>query len=198
MMKKKKKYSIATIILIIALHAFGIFAKYVYNKFLDEAHLMHIAHGRVETEMQRRHDVVTRCIDAVRQHMKIEGEIQGHLITLNGLIEKKANKVDQLKVEQEIIKLLAQANILRESYPELKSANPYLAVMKNIQHAGGRVTRERLNLNERIYEYNMMLRIFPLNIFAVLYRYDVEPFFEAPAGSLKVPSFKELYNRNSI
>ncbi|MBF0473308.1 MAG: LemA family protein [Nitrospirae bacterium] len=170
----------------------------VYNKFVDEEHFLLISKSRVEIEIQRRHDVVTRCIDAIRQYKQVEGDIQRHLMELNALIERKASKAEQTRVENEVMKLLTEMKILRESYPDLRADNPYLAIMRHIQHAGARIMEERLNFNERVYEYNTMLRVFPYDVFALIYDFKQEPFFEAPLNALKVPSFKELYKNTAM
>jgi LemA protein len=192
-MKKIRLNKKIIILLIVGIIVVNLINRYVYNKFVDEEHFLLISKSRVEIEKQRRHDVVTTCIDAIRQYMQIEGEIQRNLMSLNALIERKANKAEQTKVENNIMELLLKMNILIESYPDLQSDNPYLAIMRHIQHAGVRVMEERLNYNERVYEFDKMLRLFPYNVFALLYDYKQAPFFEASIDSLKVPSFKELY-----
>lgn len=194
MMKSPQRfYNISTITFVILFMAVLMVNRLIYNKFVDEEHFLLISKSRVEIELQRRHDLIISCMNAVRQHMQIEGEIQRQLVRLNGLIETRTNIKEQTRVENDIMKLLTNMNVLAESYPELKSNNPYLAIMKNIQDAGARVTKERLYLNKRIYEYNMMLKIFPFNLFAKIYMFKQEPFFEAVKGASIVPSFKNLY-----
>jgi hypothetical protein len=41
------------------------FLRHAHNTFVDEAHLVHVAHGRVDKELERRHTVVTRSRDAI-------------------------------------------------------------------------------------------------------------------------------------
>lgn len=156
------------------------YSRHVHNELIDEEHLLHIAHGRLEVEMQQRHDIVTRCRSAVERYRGAEEKIQERLIALNGLSKSRGNNAAKLKEKNEILALLKELDLLAEQYPALKSKGPYAHLMEIIQESGLRVNRERLNYNERIYEYNVMCRIFPYGIFARIFGFKEEPFLKGP------------------
>ncbi len=189
-----KKINIAIAVIIFVLFSVAFFLRHAHNKFVDEAHLVHVARDRVETELQRRHDVDTRSRDVVKQYMDIEGKIFDRLIELNRLIQTDANEAGQHEMKMELSELIVKLDILKEAYPELKSEDPYVYLMETVQNSGRRVTRERLRFNEKAYGFNMMLHIFPYRTLAWLFGYDREPFFKALKGAERAPSLETLLN----
>ena len=151
-------------------------AVYVYNEIIYLEHLIHNSHGRIEAEIQRRHDVVARCRDAAGNYMAIEEKIQNQIIIMNGIIRSGGNNAAYLKEKEEIIALLRDMDMIKEKYPALKSKKPSVFLMEVIQEAGGRVTRERLNYNEWVYRYNKMRMVFPYRTFAWILRFKEKPF----------------------
>lgn len=149
---------------------------YVYNEIIYLEHLIHNSHGRLEAEIQRRHDVVARCRDAAGEYMAIEEKIQNQMIILNGLIRSEGNNAAYLKEKDEIVTLLKNMDMIKEKYPALKSKKPSVYLMEVIQEAGGRVTRERLNYNEWIYRYNETRMVFPYRTFAWILGFKEKPF----------------------
>lgn len=175
MIRKIKGSVKLTIFILICL---SFFSKHVHNKLVDEEHLLHIAHGKLEAEMQRRHDLVARCRNAVEKYRDIEEKIQTRIITLHGLTKSRGNTAALLKEKNEFLELIEKLDILKEEYPALKSKEPYVYLMEIIQESGARVTSARLNYNERVYEYNKICRILPYGLFALMLGFEEKPFFK--------------------
>lgn len=150
-------------------------AVYVYNEIIYLEHLIHNSHGRLEAEIQRRHDVVERCRDAAEKYIAIEEKIQNRMIIINGLIRSGRNK-EYLKEKDEIMALLRDMDMIKEKYPALKSKAPSVYLMEIIQESGGRVTRERLNYNEWVYRYNETRMVFPYRTFAWILGFKEKPY----------------------
>jgi len=171
---------VAAVLLIFA----GLFGRHVYNKLVDMEHFVHIAHGRLEAEIQRRHDVNTRCWDAAEKYKSIEGQIHDHLIVLHGMTKSRENHAAKMKEEEiAIIELVKELDALVEKYPGLKSKGPYLYLMEIIQESGLRVITERLNYSDAVYNYNVMRRIFPYMMAANIFGFKEIPFFQTPPNT---------------
>ncbi len=189
-LKTQHKKYLAIIVATFCIHYF--IGKIIYNKLVDEAHFLHIAHGRVETEMQRRHDIVTRTASAVNGYMETEGRLIDHLAELNGLIESGSDGIRQGNLKAEIIILLNRLTLLVEAYPDLRSKEPSIFLMETLQQTGRRVTEQRMRYNKTAYDYNRFCRIFPYNIFARAFGFHMETFFKADESASTVPLIKPL------
>lgn len=167
-----------TILIVVCM---GFISRHIHNGLIDEEHLLHIAHGKLEVEMQRRHDAVMECLGAVEKYRLTEGKLLERLVALNGLAMTNRNAGVKLREKDEITALIQELDMIKERYPSLKSKGPYAYLMEVIRESGWRVARERLNYNERVYEYNIMCRIFPYGIFALLFGFKEEHFLRGPA-----------------
>ncbi|MBI4766572.1 MAG: LemA family protein [Deltaproteobacteria bacterium] len=137
---------------LIGLIAVFFFGWRVYNKLIDEEHFVHVAHGRLLVEMQRREDVVARCQSAVSLYTAMEEKLQKRLIALHRLTKTHGRQAPLVKQEGlEILKLIQALDLLIEKYPNLKAKGPFVVLMETIQESGFRVITERLNFNHRTY-----------------------------------------------
>lgn len=159
--------------------------RYGYDTLIDEQHRLHVAHGRMLVEQQRRMDLVTRCWDAVDRYQGLEQKIQQRLVTLNGMIKTGADKARISDARSDLTQLIAELDMLKESYPGLKAKDPYAYLMDTMLEAGLRVTNARIVYNERVYHYNVMCRLFPFVLFARLFGYEQEHFMVAEATGVK-------------
>ncbi len=175
-------------ILLITLSVFLVsFAVFGYNRFIDRLHLLHIANGRVEAELQRRYIVNSRSRAAAEQYLETEGKIQEHLIELNRIIRSGGQAGRQAETENELVGLVERLDVLKEEYPGLRTKGPYLFLMETIQDSGWRVTREKFRYNEAVYDYNLIRHIFPFKPVAFLFGFHEESFMKAEKGAERVP-----------
>ncbi len=193
-----RKINTALILTAVIALAISSFFRHAHNEFVDKAHLVEVALGRVEIEVERRNLLLDRSRSALKQYITLEGEIFGRLTELNGLIKagNTGNKGREMK--SGILALIARLEMIREAYPELKVKDPYLYFMETVQDAGRRVTSQRLIYNEAAYEFNSMLNIFPYKSIAWLLRYEKEPFFRARDGAEELPVIEPLLRRTTL
>jgi len=177
---KHKKY-------LILLSALLVVELFIYNHLVDEAHLLHVAHSRIETAQQRRHDIVRGTVGAVHEYAEVEGMVFDELVTLNGMIESGVGEVELDGAKGEIVMLLNNLTLLVEKYPDIRAKGPYVFLMETLQETGGKVTRERINYNNIAFEYNKWRNSFPFNIIARIHGFRKESFFEAEKGAGRVP-----------
>lgn len=152
-----------------------------YNELVDMEHFLHVAHGRLLVEMQRKQVVLSRCRNAVAMYATMEEKIQDRLIALHGLTKTHGPRAQIVMSEGlEIIKLVRELDLLIEKYPDLKSKGPYVLLMEQIQETGLKVTAERLSYNNWTYKYNVMCRLFPHTILAMVLGFRERPFLQGP------------------
>jgi LemA protein len=152
-----------------------------YNELVDMEHFLEVAQGRLLVEMQRRQVVVAGCRDAVDAYANMEGQLQDRLIELHRMTKTHGSRSEVVKGEVVAIRrLIRELDLLIEKYPGLRSKGPYLLLMETIQQTGYQVITERLNYNNWTYNYNLMCRLFPHRIVAMLCGFREHPFLQGP------------------
>jgi LemA protein len=154
---------------------------HIYSQLVDAEHFADVAHGRLLAQLQRKHDLLGNSRSVVARYASIEGQLQDHLIALHGATKTNGPSSEQVKLEGvAILDLVKQLDLLVEAYPNLKSKGPYILLMETIQETGLQVTTERLNCNVKTYDYNLMRRLFPGNLVALVFGFRERPFLMGP------------------
>jgi LemA protein len=156
------------------------------------------AWGNLQSEYQRRSDLIPNLVATVQGYAKQErnvliavtearanaGRVQLSPADLDNPEKVRAFNEAQSRVTQAIIPLQR----LQEAYPELKSNANFLTLQSQIEGTENSILVGRRDYNEAVQAYNTRIRTFPDAIGAKIF-YGAKPKvpFEAAAGSQNAP-----------
>ena len=69
--------------------------------------------------------------------------------------------------------------IVAENYPELKASEQFLNLQKNLSKMESQLQAARRIYNVEVNSYNNIIMMFPSNIFANMFGFKTEEFFQA-------------------
>lgn len=186
-------------ILVIALVGLFIYVKAVgvYNMFVQNEETINGTWAEVETQYQRRADLIPNLVNTVKGYADFEQE------TLTGVIEARAKatsinlsvedlspeKIAQFQQAQDQLGgALSRLLVAVERYPDLKANQNFLELQAQLEGTENRIAVARRNFNQSVQEYNSTLRTFPNNIFAGWYGFERKGYFEAAQGAENAPT----------
>lgn len=159
-----------------------------YNNLVTKNEEVDNQWAQVETQYQRRFDLIPNLVGSVKGIMAQEEKIFGDLAdartkyaganTVNG----KAEAATQ--VESALSRLL----VIMENYPQLKSADTVQTLMVQLEGTENRVSVERKRYNDIVKELNVTVKRFPTNMIAGTFGFDERIYFDAVEGSEVVPT----------
>jgi LemA protein len=154
--------------------------------------------GQVQSEYQRRADLIPNLVETVKGYAKQES---GVLIAVTqaradaGRVQLSASDLDdpaKVRAFNDAQGRLTQAIIplqrLQEAYPDLKSNSNFLTLQSQIEGTENSILVARKDYNEAVQAYNTRIRTFPDAIGAKIF-YGAKPKvpFEAAAGAQTAP-----------
>ena len=186
-------------ILILAVVGIFIYTKAVgtYNTFVQAEEQVSGQWAEVETQYQRRADLIPNLVNTVKGYADFEQE------TLTGVIEARSKatsiNVDANNLSPENLQQFQQAQeqlsgalsrllVTVERYPDLKANQNFLDLQAQLEGTENRIAVARRNFNQEVVAYNTTLRTFPNNLFAGWYGFETNGKFEAVAGAENAPT----------
>ncbi len=196
-MEKKTVSGIVIVIVVIAgvllIISWGVG---IYNKLVPMNEKVETQWSNVETQYQRRADLIPNFVNTVKGAAAFEQE------TLTKVIEARAKatqvtvdpsnitpeQLQQFQAAQgEISSALARLMVVVERYPELKATQNFRDLQVELEGTENRISVARNNFNEAAREYNTFKKQFPNNIIASLAKFSDRPYFEAQQGTEVAP-----------
>ena len=186
-----------TLIIIVAVFlAIGAFVITKYNGLVAQDENVNKAWGNVETQYQRRSDLIPNLVKTVQGYASHEKttlesvtnarskatQIQ---MNVNDLSEQKLQKYQQ--AQGEITAALGKLLALSENYPDLKANENFKDLQVQLEGTENRISESRRQFNEAVQHYNMTVRTFPGNLIAGLFGFEKKNGFVAETGSEKAP-----------
>lgn len=176
---------LAGLVVIIALVAWGVPNQ--YNTFVRNSLGVDEQWAQVETQYQRRFDLIPNLVESVKGMMAQE---QAVFIAIAEARTRYAGArtVDQrVAAAGEVETALARLLVIMENYPELRSAQTVLALMDELAGTENRIAVERRRFNEQVRVYNASVKTFPGLVLAGMFGFRERPFFEAAPGTELAP-----------
>lgn len=190
---KKNKGLIITVVVIALVAIWGISS---YNGLVSMDENVSNSWANVETQYQRRSDLIPNLVNTVKGYAKHESQ------TLEAVMAARSQatqvKIDpsnctpqQLaayqKAQGDVTTALGKLLAITENYPDLKANQNFLELQSQLEGTENRINVARKDFNDTAKKYNTSLRRFPRNIIASMCGFEKRAYFEAEAGAEKAP-----------
>ena len=180
-----KKTLLIIIVLVVVLVLWGFSG---YNGLVKLNENADAQWAKVETQYQRRFDLIPNLVSSVKgalnQEQTVFGEIADARTRYAGAATPDAKAAAASQVESALGRLL----VIVENYPQLQSNQTIRDLMTQLEGTENRVSVERTRFNDEIRSYNTSIKTFPKNILASVTGFGERTYFEAASGADTVPT----------
>ena len=168
-----------------------------YNGLISKSQAVDNAWGNVQTNYQRRADLVPNLVSTVKGASNFEQK------TLTAVVEARASatgiKLDAKDLTPEnLAKYQAAQNqlsgslsrllVVAENYPQLQATASFRDLQAQLEGTENRIAVSRKDFNDAFLSYNTSASSFPTVIFARLFGFKVKGYFEATTAAQTVPT----------
>lgn len=190
-----KKVTLISIIAVVAILILWIVSS--YNKLVNYDEAVIKAWANVESQYQRRADLIPNLVNTVKGYAQHESQ------TLEDVVAARAKatsiQIDPSNITPEQLQQYQQAQnqvgsalgrllAVAESYPDLKANENFRDLQVQLEGTENRIQKSRTEYNEAVRDYNLRVRRFPGNIVASIFGFDTKTPFQSEAGSEKAPT----------
>ena len=188
---KKSTLGIIAVVAIVVIWAIS-----GYNSLVTLDEKVSTSWSNVETQYQRRADLIPNLVSTVKGYASHEKE------TLQGVIEARSKatsiKVDAdnltpeklaeyQKAQGDVTSALGKLLAITENYPDLKANQNFLELQAQLEGTENRINVARMEFNKTAQELNTTIRRFPKNILASLFCFDKSSYFDGGVGGEQAP-----------
>jgi LemA protein len=164
--------------------------------------------ANVETQLQRRSDLINNLVESAKLAGIQEQEVFGKIADARSRLLNAQQQAPQGeggdKSPEQKQAVIDAANsfggtvgrllVLQENYPQLQSNQNFLKLQDEVAGTENRIATSRKDYNDATQDYNTTRARFPTVISAKLFGFKEEPYFKAEEGAQQPPPI----NANSL
>lgn len=172
-----------------------------YNTLTTKHQNVKAKWANVETQLQRRADLINNLVEAAKLAGVQEQEVFGKIAEARSRLLNAAQQAPQGeggdKSPEQKQAVIDAANtfggtigrllVLQENYPVLKSNENFMKLQDEVVGTENRIAVSRKDYNDGVQDYNTTRAKFPTVIGAKLYGFKEEPYFKAEEGATQAP-----------
>ena len=181
-----------------------------YNTLTTKHELVKAKWANIETQLQRRGDLINNLVEVAKMAAIQEQEVFGKIAEARSRLLAATNQAPQGeggdKSPEQKQAVIDAANSfggtigrllsLTEAYPQLKSNENFMKVQDEVAGTENRIATARNDYNDAIRDYNTTRAQFPTVISAKLYGFKEEPYFKADEAATQAPKLDSNSLRN--
>ena len=162
-----------------------------YNTIQTMDERVNQAQGQVQTQLQRRSDLIPNLVSTVKGITKQEDtvfiSIANARARLSGAVQS-GNVPEMSAADQQLSQGLGRLLAISENYPQLRSSENFRQLQDQLEGTENRIAVARQDYNTVVGEYNAYVRRFPYNLTAKVFGLGKpREYFGAAPGAQEAP-----------
>lgn len=190
-MKKTTLLIVAAVVALLAVYCVT-----TYNSLAKASQSVAAAWANVETQYQRRSDLIPNLVNTVKGYAAHESETLESVmaaraaatsITLDGSNMTPAQFEQYAAAQSSVTSALGRLIAVAENYPDLKANQNFLELQSQLEGTENRITVERQRYNDVVKSFNKKVVTFPKNVIAGMFGFSAKEFFKASESAQAAP-----------
>ncbi len=158
-----------------------------YNGLVRGNESVNTAWAQVETQYQRRFDLIPNLSESVKAVLKQEQKVFGDLAEARTKYAGAQSTEGKVAAANQLEGALSRLLVIVENYPQLKSNETVQTFMAQLEGTENRISVERSRYNESVRGFNVQVKTFPTNMIAGWFGFAPRSMFESVAAAKEAP-----------
>lgn len=159
-----------------------------YNRFVQQRNLIRDSWHNIDTELQRRYDLIPNLVETVKGYAAHEERVLETVAAARAsAVAATGSAAQQEGPERALVGELRGLFAVVEKYPDLKASEQFLALQRQLADTEDRIQVARRIYNANVRAYNTRIETFPSAFVARWGNFTPEPFFEVDRSVAEPP-----------
>lgn len=165
----------------------GIISWRSYNSLVGQSQAVDAQWAQVETQYQRRFDLIPNLVNSVKGYMTQERYVFDQIAEARTRYAGAKTTNEKAAASSEVESSLGRLLMLVENYPQLRSSETVTQLMDELAGTENRISVERRRYNDLVRSYNTAIKTFPNNIMAGMFGFTEKEYFKSVSGANLAP-----------
>lgn len=159
-----------------------------YNSMIAAKAGVDAAWAQVETQYQRRMDLIPNLVNTVKGAANFEQETFTAVTAARSQWQSAPTRDDKVAAASSFDSALSRLLVTVEAYPQLQATQAFRDFMTQLEGTENRIATERRTYNTTVQSYNVLVTRFPRNMIAGLFGFQPEQLFSSQPGADDAPT----------
>ena len=151
----------------------------IYNGLIRSRMRTREAWSGIDVQLKRRADLVPNLVETVKGYASHERETFQNVTNARAMLQQAAGPAEAAQANNQLTTALRSLFAVAEAYPQLRASENFLALQNELTDIEEKIAYARQFYNRNVLSYNEKTTTFPSVIFANMFNFQPEEFFEA-------------------
>ena len=156
----------------------------IYNNMVTKRNRIDNAWQNIDTQLQRRNDLIPNLVETVKGYAKHEQETLSAVISARNTAVKATTPEAKMEADNVLTGALRQLFAVAEAYTN------FTQLQASLEDTENKISYARQSYNDCVLSYNNAIQTFPAVIFAGIFQFKERQGFEAAEAARQAPTVK--------
>ena len=133
---------------------------------------MNEAEANIDASLRKRFDLLNKSIGIIKANVELEGEV------MESIVKLRSRKLSNFDLDRQLYQGINEFHNYETQFPKLREITEFLKIDLALNESETEMFAFRKYYNDKITEFNKLVRSFPSNIVAKLCHYSERTYFD--------------------
>jgi len=166
------------IIILVVIGFFVLYLVAIYNNLVSLKNKIENGWAQIETQLQRRYDLIPNLVETVKGYAKHEREVFENVTKARVSLMNAQSVSDKANADNALTATLKSLFAVAENYPDLKASKNFSDLQMELTSTENKIAFARQFYNDTVMRFNTAIELFPKNIIASLFSFKAREYYE--------------------
>ncbi len=165
----------------------GIIVISIFNSLIIRRNRVKNAWSQIDVQLKKRTNLIPNLIETVKGYAKHEKSVFENVTKARSALVNAGTVEENANANNMLTSALKSLFAVAEAYPDLKASANFLNLQEELSGIENKIAYARQFYNDSVLNYNNGIQVFPNNIFAQMFGFGQEEYFEMDEAEKTVP-----------